>query len=439
MSNLWMALEFVFCLNDTILLYIFCSRTLGKKPNLNQNHYLIGSLLETAMTFTITCISIFSVWKTIMSIILILLYIALLFGESIKKKILCFSIFFFVYLAAEAITVIFLTIVGNFVSWEIFSAPGSQRIVLYCISRVIIVLAGTIIIYLGYKKDTINIPFRHWIIYLSASSIITIFMIMALHIGFTINYNSGLNTLYMILTLSFLVAYFCIYFLFIKMNIYYQKVSENNMLEYQNELIEKYILQKQDSDKIIKILSHDLKHNLLLWKRLAESKGYTDVLNEISEYEQTYEAYWIVDVFNDVANAIINQKVLAAREWKINFNIKGVFFEGLTISSIDLCSLLGNLLDNATEACAKVKDISKRAISFYIKRDGNFLFLEVVNSYEVEPVLKDNRFITKKQNRLAHGIGMLSINAVVEKYDGAIENTFQDDEFRTVIMLRAYE
>lgn len=216
-------------------------------------------------------------------------------------------------------------------------------------------------------------------------------------------------------------------------------MNEKDMLDYQNELIEKYILQKEESDKIIKILSHDLKHNLLHWKQLAENKGYNDVLKGIMEYEQIHEEGQLIDVGNDIANAIVNQKLLLARKKEIQIDIKGVFSDELLITSIDLCSLLGNLFDNAIEACVKVKDISKRKIFFSIKRDGNFQFIEAVNSYEVEPIIKDNVFITKKRNRLSHGIGMLSINSVVEKYEGAIENTFKNDEFKTIIMLRAYE
>ena len=45
-------------------------------------------------------------------------------------------------------------------------------------------------------------------------------------------------------------------------------------------MIEKYILQKEDIDKMVKILSHDLNHNLIRWKQIAEIEGYADLLYE---------------------------------------------------------------------------------------------------------------------------------------------------------------
>lgn len=397
------------------------------------------------LAFVITYIDMYTIWKTMFSVwkiviinIAIFLYILILFKGSLWKRMICYLTFNILLISTDIIAFLLVSTVNNIVLQEMIFMSNVERVVGFCIARIIFVLLGSLIIYSGFKNKAL-LPLRHWIVFLIVYSIILIFADLVIFIGIITTNSSIMNMLLTALVVSLLLMYFCTYYLFIQMGKFYQRINENNMLEYQNELIEKYILQKEASDKIIRILSHDLKHNLLHWKQLAESKGYSDVLTGITEYEQTYEANLLVDVENDIANAIINQKLLAARKNEIQFDVKGIFSDSLSMSSIDLCSLVGNLLDNAIEACENVKDTSKRRIFFSIKRDGSFLFLEVVNSYEIEPVVKDNIFITRKRNRLNHGIGMLSINSVVEKYEGAIENTFQNDEFKSIIMLRAYE
>lgn len=83
----------------------------------------------------------------------------------------------------------------------------------------------------------------------------------------------------------------------------------------------------------------------------------------------------------------------------------GSFFDGLTIARIDICSLLGNLLDNALEAAAKTEDAALRRVDLRINHKGHQLLLSVENGYAGEPQFKDNAFVTRKKKLWGYILG----------------------------------
>ena len=56
--------------------------------------------------------------------------------------------------------------------------------------------------------------------------------------------------------------------------------------------------------------------------------------------------------------AIVNHKLSAARHSGIELRLDVSLPEGLPIDELDLAAILGNLLDNAMEACALLRDIA---------------------------------------------------------------------------------
>ena len=104
----------------------------------------------------------------------------------------------------------------------------------------------------------------------------------------------------------------------------------------------------------------------------------------------------------------------------------------LTVSDIDLCALIGNLIDNAVEACEKLTE-QKPFIRLYIGVMKKQLYISVTNA-TCETVRKlDNEYITSKRGN--HGHGLKRINLVVEKYQGYLNRQNEPGVFVTEIML----
>jgi len=240
-------------------------------------------------------------------------------------------------------------------------------------------------------------------------------------------------------SLSFLIVWLLLYFVFYFICRYFSKAAETNMLALQNDLIERYVVRKQASDERIKVLSHDLKHSLAQWRALAEEKGDWSALQDIAEYEGQLRDSLLVQVENESANALINQKAWEADQIDVAFLAEGAFYEDLLVSKLDLCSLLGNLLDNALEAARQAEAEDLRRVRLLIRRQGNLLILVVENGYQFEPVIENGNFATRKEDKDRHAIGMLSIRSVAEKYAGAVSTSYENHWFKATVMLCGYK
>ncbi|MCL2052551.1 MAG: GHKL domain-containing protein [Lachnospiraceae bacterium] len=282
------------------------------------------------------------------------------------------------------------------------------------------------------------IPSKYWTGMIICFSIVLVnFHLISFAIG--LNTTDRFHTYLVILTFGFLMMWSLLYLIFYFVCRYFSKATEANTLIIQNEMIERYMLRKQASDERIQILSHDLKHSLTQWRRLAEEKGDENALQNITEYEKQLFSALLVNVENESANAIINQKYWEAGQKKVKFIIDGVFQKDLLISKLDLCSLLGNLLDNAIEAAQLAETDALRYVKMVIRRKGNLLIIIAENGYAITPAIENGVFMTHKKNKDLHGIGMLSIRYVADKYNGVVTNSFEDNLFKTTLMLKGYQ
>ncbi|MGL5676999.1 MAG: sensor histidine kinase [Cellulosilyticaceae bacterium] len=117
---------------------------------------------------------------------------------------------------------------------------------------------------------------------------------------------------------------------------------------------------------------------------------------------------------NVMLDAILNSKVTLAEQAGIEVNCKAEVPETLPVSDIDLCIILGNLLDNAIEACEKINE--GRFMRIYIATFKNQLYLSIQNAAKEELDFNERHYISAKRGN--HGLGMKRVKVLVEKYEG---------------------
>lgn len=106
------------------------------------------------------------------------------------------------------------------------------------------------------------------------------------------------------------------------------------------------------------------------------------------------------------------------------------------IDDVSLCTIFANTMDNALEACLKIKDPGQRRIHVRARYAENGYFsYEITNSKQNGVKMKRERFITDKADPAAHGIGISSVKETVEKYGGTFDISFTDDEFKVIILI----
>ena len=139
------------------------------------------------------------------------------------------------------------------------------------------------------------------------------------------------------------------------------------------------------------------------------------------------------DTGNVSLDAILNGKLSIAEKENICINCKAEVGENLTIEDIDLCVIIGNLIDNAVESCKKIPRDAERFLRIYLCIRKQQLYISVTNS-TAEVIRKlDAEYITNKRGD--HGHGLKRIDLVVEKYNGYSRRANEPGVFSTEIML----
>lgn len=147
---------------------------------------------------------------------------------------------------------------------------------------------------------------------------------------------------------------------------------------------------------------------------------------------------------NTVVDTILNMKqheIVRSMPDMLIESDRLIFPAKLFIRSYDIGVIVGNALDNAIEACAKLRKKDADAavfirLSSFFK--GQMFFLEIENSFDGLIIRqKGNEFpMTNKTNQEMHGIGLTGIKNAAEKYHGAVDWTVSGSVFTLSVMMR---
>ena len=220
------------------------------------------------------------------------------------------------------------------------------------------------------------------------------------------------------------------------------KISKDREIELRYSLLEQQyryqkenILQSGKSLKEMSTLRHDMKNKLLLIGQLV-TNGETDRAIEMCGACRTEleAARLLVNSENFLLNAILNSKLAGAREKHIQTEIVITTSQFDDIKDVDLCSILGNLLDNAIEAVQKEPE-AHRAIKILIEQTGGYRSIMIKNTIGASVLKQNPQLRTTKKNKQIHGLGLLSVRRTVEKYGGEFHRYEEDGFFCCVVIL----
>ncbi len=161
---------------------------------------------------------------------------------------------------------------------------------------------------------------------------------------------------------------------------------------------------------------HDYHNHLQVMKAQIALENYDELEIYLDELERDLDG---VDTYvksgNLMADAILNSKLTLAKERDIRINCKVKLPEQLAVADVDLCVILGNLLDNAIEACEQIEE-DKRFLRIYMIVNKSQLYISIQNGAKEELNFNERNYITNKRG--SHGFGMRRVKAMVDKYSG---------------------
>jgi len=135
--------------------------------------------------------------------------------------------------------------------------------------------------------------------------------------------------------------------------------------------------------------------------------------------------YHVVDV---IANTKLSQ--CTVEKIRIAVNISPFALE---MDDIDICIILGNLFDNAIEACRAVE--GDRFIYFEMAEYKGYVKVLIRNSVNGSVLENNPELKTTKKEKRFHGVGLKSVKDTVRKYGGMIDFYEQNQEFTADVWL----
>lgn len=210
--------------------------------------------------------------------------------------------------------------------------------------------------------------------------------------------------------------------------IVYRESLQKLELDRDVQMLEQSIdAQKQRNEMLlsheqeVRRLRHDLRHHYVYLSALVKERRYDELEDYVKDLdssatalERPPRAY----CENVIANALVSHYADLAAERGYEFSAKlDIPAQMPHLTDGDLCVALGNLLENAMEACARIQGSDRRFIDFKTRTQGPLLFITLDNSLGPAPKRSGSAYATSKKGG-SHGIGLQSIQAIAQKYGG---------------------
>lgn len=212
-----------------------------------------------------------------------------------------------------------------------------------------------------------------------------------------------------------------------------KRKDEKWLFEFQDSILKKQRDEVENVYNTMRGWRHDY-HNHMQTLKAYLGMNQIDQINEYLDHlEEDLDSIDIaIRTGNTSVNAILSSKISIAKKRDINVNCKATVPSDLKISDVHLCAIIGNLLDNAIEACEKIPE-EKRFVRVYIGLFKQQLYISVTNSTESTRRKKLTELITSKKGE--HGLGLRRVDRLVEQYEGFVNRKNEPGVFATEIML----
>lgn len=223
----------------------------------------------------------------------------------------------------------------------------------------------------------------------------------------------------------------CVVGLFLIRHTLYNMI-DRRIERFQSELIEKQVREIQNMYRQVRGWRHDYRNHINNMKIQLSEGNYdklSDYLNELADDLDTVDT--VIKTGNVMADAILNSKLNVAEKMNIKLNVKANVPDKLPMSDVELCSMLGNILDNAVEACGTLPE-EERFMRVYIGKLKGQLYLSVQNSAGKVRKSK-NTYLSTKEGE--HGYGLFRIDRVAKRYGGYVNRQNEEGVFATEIMV----
>jgi hypothetical protein len=202
-----------------------------------------------------------------------------------------------------------------------------------------------------------------------------------------------------------------------------EKEFARSLLGHYNEVKDLY--------ESLSILHHDLKYHLKITDELLQSGKAQEAGQYLAAVkEQIPEENMHYYCLNHAVNALLSSYAKRCKELDIKYDVNVIMPEILSVPDYDICTVLGNLLENAFEACQKLE--KGREIKITIKTDDSRLAIMAKNTFDGVVSEKNGKIASTKKGG---GLGLPGIKAIVDSHDGHMLTEWDETTFTAYLIL----
>ncbi len=436
-TSIW---EYFINFMELLLFYIFICTKLHVTDTLKHRIPLQFSFLSAR--FVILCIMNFWNVTSIVTLstccILEVLFALLFYSDSAITKIFWGFMYSVICIVAETITFFIPLTFSGASSLELL-VGGALRIPISILYLALIAVFIFLFHNAGYQKISLSLPQKVGYFFISMSGLSIGHYILILTVKSEEKFHDSSFTSSMVLV----NICFIMLFLFLLLYIYQlgysrevnmilqkmQKMHELEELEYQN------LIQTTES---LREMKHDIETHLDVIQSLAANGRSNDLLSYIQDYHHSIEqTHHLLSTGNTAIDCILSSKICNAEKLGIPVEFSVIAPQEFPLDAILLSSLLGNLWNNAIEACHRLSEAASDRepfIQFYIKPFQHMVLIHIENSFDGVLKVKNKTYASTKGGA-EHGIGLKRVADIVESADGIIQITPSDSIFRVHIMI----
>lgn len=202
--------------------------------------------------------------------------------------------------------------------------------------------------------------------------------------------------------------------------------------QFQSSLIEKQIFETENMYKQVRGWRHDYRNHIQNMKILLAQSNYGELdsyMDELAKDLVTVDT--VIKTGNVMVDAVLNTKLYAAENIGARINVKANIPKRIAVSDVELCALLGNLLDNAVESCERLP-VEERFIRVYIGVIKGQFYMSVQNA--AGKIKREGGAYLSTKRTEGSGFGIFRIDRIASKYGGSVNRQSEEGIFATELM-----
>lgn len=203
---------------------------------------------------------------------------------------------------------------------------------------------------------------------------------------------------------------------------------------YQTEQSKRHLDEVRSIHEEMRGYKHDFHHHLQTLKGQLEAGEIQRALAYVQQLDhELTHVDTLLKTGNVSLDAILSAKIAQAKKEQIAVTLQAAVPDQLTITDLELSIVVGNLLDNAIEACRSVQ--GERFIRIYMSIKGKMLYFSMLNSAGEKQSKTGKLFASAKRG--AHGFGLRRAEAILEEHGGWCKYNSESGAFTSEFLVPA--